>query len=91
MRDDGSLSIIGVWFIGGVTIFLITMAWAITAGPLTVVLDTFLGLDSAISEMFVLSDMLKNAMAWVLIIGDGGTLAWMIFSSFKKESVEGRY
>jgi len=87
-RRDGSLSIFGVWLIGGITIFILTFAWSITAGPLTTVVDTFLGMENAVSEMFMLGDALKNAMGWVAIIGVGGTLTWMIFSSFKKETQE---
>lgn len=64
------------------------MAWALLAGPLTSVVDIFLGQPDAVSQMFILGDALKNVMGYVLFIGDGGTLAWMIFSSFKKERVE---
>lgn len=87
-RQDGSLSIFGVWLIGGITIFIIVFAWSITAGPLTSIVDTFTGLDTAVSETHILGDALKNTMGYVLIIGVPGTLAWMIFSSFKKERQE---
>jgi hypothetical protein len=87
-REDGSLSILGVWVIGGLIIFIATLLWALLAGPLTVILDTFTGLSDATSYSLMLSDSMKLAFSLVVVVADVGTLAWMITSSFKKESQE---
>ena len=87
-NDSGRLSIVGVWVIGGITIFALVLTWAILAGPLVSILDYFTGLSDATSYSVMLSDQLKLVFSMVLLVGVIGTLAWMIFSSFKKESQE---
>lgn len=87
-RNDGSLSIIGVWIYGGIIEIVCTMLWALTAGPLSTILDTFLGLSDVTAYSFMLANTIRTAFGYLLIVVDAGVLIWMITSAFKHETQE---